>query len=114
MLTRFSLRPPLGPHIPVHRAGELEVLAVQQLNLDGRSAIGPIVAQTGRRLLPENLVSRASPGPIEGLDLRHALLPELLRDVAIGRISQVAALLLAFTKVRLQSLAHARIQRSPE
>jgi len=28
-LTRFSLRPPLGPHISVHRAGELEVLVVQ-------------------------------------------------------------------------------------
>jgi hypothetical protein len=54
----------------LHRAGELEVLAVQQLNLDGRSAIGPIVAQTGRRRLPENSVSGASPGPIEGLDLR--------------------------------------------
>lgn len=32
-LTRFSLGPPLGPHIAVHRAGELKVLTVQRLNL---------------------------------------------------------------------------------
>lgn len=32
-LTRFSLGPPSGPHISVHRAGELEVLTVQRLNL---------------------------------------------------------------------------------
>ncbi len=56
-LTRFSLRPPLGPHIPVHRASELEVLAVQRLNLDGRTAVRPIVAQAGRGRLPEHLVS---------------------------------------------------------
>jgi len=32
-LTRFSFGPPLRPNIAVHRAGELEVLAVQRLHL---------------------------------------------------------------------------------
>ena len=71
-------------------------------------------ATTPSTRLPENPISQSSPGAIDGLDLRHPLLSKLLRDVAVGRISEVAAVLLPFAKVRLQGLAHTGIQRRPE
>ena len=56
-LTRFSLGPPFGPDVTVHRAGELEVLAVQQFDFDRRTAVRVIVAQGGRVGLPEHPVA---------------------------------------------------------
>jgi hypothetical protein len=61
------------------------------------------VAQTRRARLPEHLLTRSSPCAIEGLDLGHALLSELLRHVANGRIAEVSALCLVRRDDRVAS-----------
>ena len=74
--------------------------------------------RSSRRQVDDDLhntdVALSSPGPIQGPHLRHPLLPELLCDVAIDRVAEVSALLFPLAKVRLQSLAAARIERAPD
>ena len=48
--------------------------------------------------LPENPVPLSSPRSVEGLDLWHPLLSELLPDVAIVRFGEVFAVCLALGK----------------